>query len=113
MARCAREYPTNFDRLGQFVNLVTSCSSWKLSQNAVFCDLDDRAAVLETTRNSYYLLEGIGKFLWLMLEQGASLDDMTDAIVREFDVERDVAAKDAEEWLQSLIDAGLAIPADS
>jgi Coenzyme PQQ synthesis protein D (PqqD) len=54
-----------------------------------------------------YTLNQPGTVIWDLLDAGTSVRKMVDAICREFDVSEDAAARDIEEFLDSLQAAGL------
>jgi hypothetical protein len=57
--------------------------------------------------NFIYTLNEAGSVIWELLDTGSSVQEIRDAICREFDVSEDVAAGDIREFLDSLKSAGL------
>jgi len=55
-------------------------------------------------------LNAVGSRVWDLIDGRRTLDDIVDAIVGEFDVERPQAARDVETFLRQLIDKGLVTP---
>ena len=51
-------------------------------------------------------LNDSGAMLWKTLEKECSVDALTDALMAEYEVEREQAKADAEEFLNKLIQAG-------
>lgn len=66
-------------------------------------------AVGENTKNFHGMinLNGTGEFLWKMLEKGASEDEMTEAMLKAYNVEREEAAKGVKGFAQKLREAGV------
>ena len=56
--------------------------------------------------NGMLKLNESGVLLWRLLEQGATAEKMTDALLMAYDVSREDAAADVEEFLKKLIQAG-------
>lgn len=48
-----------------------------------------------------------GVFLWEQLCRGATFEELVDAMLDEYDVDRDTAAADVEEFIQILEGSGL------
>ena len=56
--------------------------------------------------NGMLKLNESGMMLWRFLEQGADKEKMTQALLDAYDVSLDEAARDVEEFLDKLIQAG-------
>jgi len=54
-----------------------------------------------------FSLEGIAPDIWKFLDGEHSLEDIADAIVSEYEVDRETAARDIAELADKLLDAGL------
>jgi len=54
-----------------------------------------------------YVPEGVGEFIWGRLETPQSEEELLTAILDEFDVEREEAARDLGVFLSELTDRGL------
>lgn len=48
------------------------------------------------------ILNPVGQFLWTLLEEGKTFGQLLDAVVGEFDVDTQTAARDIEEFLEQL-----------
>lgn len=66
-------------------------------------------AVGEGTKifNGMIQLNETGALLWKELEKGGELSNLVDALTKEFNVKRDVAEKDAKEFIDVLMEANL------
>jgi hypothetical protein len=58
-----------------------------------------------------YALNEVGSRVWELLDERRPIDDIAEAICREYEVSRDQAANDLGELLRSLETAGLIHPA--
>jgi len=86
---------------------VRQASLWQASPSVVFAPLDSGVALLDTSNNIYYALDGIGPFLWEHLGQGASLAGLCEAVMASFSVDEEMARTDISEWLDQMTEAGL------
>ena len=48
------------------------------------------------------ILSPVGQFLWMLLEEGKTFEQLLDAVLGEFEVEPQTAARDIEEFLEQL-----------
>ena len=77
----------------------------------MFALLSDGDGVIVNTGNAFYFgLNKTGAFLWQKLAEsgGATIADLTDALVGKFAVERSEAERDATEFIARLVEHGLA-----
>lgn len=73
--------------------------------------LDDELVVVNLKSGSYYSLDKVGAVAWREVESGASLGEVTSALLREFDGEGGVVERAAAELLQELEREELIVPA--
>lgn len=57
--------------------------------------------------NGMVNLNETGAFLWKLLEKGAEKEEMTEALLKEYDVQKEVAAADVNAFTTKLAEAGL------
>jgi len=57
--------------------------------------------------NGLMSLSESGALLWRKLEQGAEIDELVDLILSEYDIDRDTARADIEEFIAALKEKGL------
>lgn len=51
-------------------------------------------------------VNGTGAYLWELLEKEQSLEALTEALVAEYEVDRELARRDAEAFVKKLIPVG-------
>ena len=73
----------------------------------VACTVAGEVVILHLEDGVYYGLNEVGTRVWQLLEQPRRVEQIVDAIVSEFEVERDRCATDITELLQSLAERGL------
>ena len=79
----------------------------KRSDNAMARQVDDELVILDINSGRYFGLNEVGTFIWDCLEGDCSREDIVDAIVAAYDVDRIEASTDADELVGQLIDRGL------
>ena len=57
--------------------------------------------------NGLITVNEIGAFLWEMLQNDVALEDMVAGVLKEYDVEENVAKEDIQEFLNVLIEGGI------
>lgn len=65
----------------------------------------------ETTQefNGLITLSDTGKFIWEQIERVDSLEELVDAMIEEYDIDRDTAKKDAVEFIGTLMTNGFVV----
>jgi hypothetical protein len=71
------------------------------------CELDADTVILHLDSGLYYGLNEVGTTIWRLLQQPRRIHDLCDAIVAEYDVNRDTCERDLEAVLQRMREAGL------
>ncbi|MBA4417734.1 MAG: PqqD family protein [Syntrophus sp. (in: bacteria)] len=56
--------------------------------------------------NAIVALNETGRYVWTLLQEDKSIDDLADAVVSRFDVDRYQACSDVRYFLEELTDAG-------
>lgn len=86
---------------------TTKDRTWRRHETVVFAKLEKGGALLDTQRNVYYALEGIGPFLWQSIATDQSLDSLCDLVTAAYEVPAHVARADISAWLGKLESTGL------
>lgn len=77
-------------------------SEWNIPEYVVFQVLDGQAVVLNLDSGRYYGLNEVGTVFWQGLEQGQSLNQITDLLLEQYDVERAELQQDLSELVTAL-----------
>lgn len=77
------------------------------SRDQVSTALADEAVILGMTDGVYYGLDPVGARIWHMVEQPIAIAQVVDALVREYEVERDRCAADVLALVRDLAERGL------
>jgi hypothetical protein len=73
----------------------------------VSCDLEGDAAILNLKTGVYYGLDDIGASVWRMLNEPRRVDDLVDALLGEYEVDREECQRDLIALLGELAVRGL------
>jgi Coenzyme PQQ synthesis protein D (PqqD) len=79
----------------------------KPSDSVVFRELDGEAVLLNLDTGTYFGLDEVGTRIWLLIEQHGLLEPVCDAIVGEFEVDRETAERDVLNLADALERNGL------
>lgn len=84
----------------------------KISENFVLRQVADTWVVLPVGQasvdfNGMLTLNESGAILWRALEQGGDRDALADALLAEYEVDRETALADVDAFLQKLKDTGI------
>ena len=70
-------------------------------------NLGDKAVMMDLERGSYYGLNGVGARIWALLEQPASLGQICDRLVEEYEVEPDECRQAVTAFADDLLARGI------
>lgn len=77
---------------------------FKICKNVIYTELDDEAIILDHERGIYFALNEVGMTVIEDLSKGSrTVQRMLDTVLREFDVEEDMAMEDLELLLEHLL----------
>ena len=78
-----------------------------VAKEQVSCDLAGEAAILHLQSGIYYGLDEVGARIWNLIQEPRVVNDIRDALLREYDVEADRCEQDLLAMLQQLAAEGL------
>lgn len=81
----------------------------KIKEEYILQNIADKWVVIDTNARSVNFnrilsLNNSGKFLWEQLEQGATFDELVNALTESFGIDEDLARKDVEKFIRELKD---------
>lgn len=79
----------------------------KLSDQALFKELDDGAIALNLQTGKYYSMNSVGRRMWTLLAEENSLKEVRNVIVSEYDASPERVDEDLKELIAGLETAGL------
>ena len=68
----------------------------------ISADLGDEAVILGVRTGSYYGLDQVGLVIWNLLQTPRAVSDIRDAVLEEYEVEREVCEQDLLAFLNDL-----------
>jgi len=69
--------------------------------------LADEALVVNFQSSFFYNLNPVGTFIWERCDGSRDLGQISQAVVAEFEVNQEEAARDCREFVESLVEQGL------
>lgn len=82
-------------------------SPYKIPENVLFQEVDGEAVLLSLDQGFYYGLDELGTRIWKLIDEGLEMEQVVDAVVKEYNVERDQAREDIDKFLGELEETGL------
>jgi len=83
-----------------------------VSKDYVYCKVEDEMVLLGMEDGIYYGLNPVGAFIWEQIKEPKTIDDIRDAILKEYDVEKVECETDLMKLLQELTEKGIVIVQD-
>jgi hypothetical protein len=84
---------------------------YKAIAEALVATLSDGAVLLNLQTKRYYSLNETGTRIWEMVQQTADEEEIVAALLREYEVEEQMARAEVRRILDELIEAQLIVPA--
>lgn len=78
------------------------------TQEAVACEFGDGLALLNLKSNTYYSLNGVGAFVWELIQEPKSIADIRGAVLERYNVDAERCKADVDALLKGLAENGLA-----
>ncbi len=91
---------------------ITLDSIVRVAPDQISCELEGEAAILNLKTGAYYGLNPVGATIWGLIERPIAVRGVLEAILEQFDVDRDVCERDLIDLLRELDERGLIEVAD-
>lgn len=78
-----------------------------VSKDYVYCNVEDEMVLLGLEDGIYYGLNPVGAFIWEQIKEPKTVDEVRDAILEEYDVEKGECEEDLIELLRELAGKGI------
>jgi len=78
-----------------------------VNKDYVYCNVEDEMVLLGMEDGIYYGLNPVGAFIWEQIKEPKTIDEVRDAILAEYDVEKGECKRDLMELLEELAEKGL------
>lgn len=76
--------------------------SIRAAPGCIPCAFGDGIAIFDTNSNSYFSMNAVGEFVWSMLDQPVSLDDLVDRVAERYGIGRDLCEGDIRRLVEDL-----------
>jgi hypothetical protein len=78
-----------------------------VNNDYVYCKVEDEMVLLGMEDGIYYGLNPVGAFIWEQIKEPKTIDQIRDAILDEYDVEKGECERDLLELLKELTEKGM------
>jgi hypothetical protein len=78
------------------------------TKDAVVCEFGNGLALLNLQSNVYYSLNGVGAFIWNLIQRPTPIADIRSAVLARYNVDPERCKADVDALLKGLADNGLA-----
>lgn len=78
------------------------------TKDAVACEFGEGLALLNLKSNIYYSLNGVGAFIWELIQKPKPIADIRSAVLARYNVDPERCRADVDALLQGLAENGLA-----
>jgi hypothetical protein len=73
--------------------------------------IDGEAVLINLSNGTYYSMDRSGGFIWALIAEGRSVDEIVDGVVSSYDVDRGRAMADVQRLITELASEKLVMPA--
>ncbi len=77
------------------------------SKDYVYCNVEDEMVLLGMEDGIYYGLNPVGAFIWEQIKEPKTIDEIRDAVLSEYEVNKSECEGDLYELLRELVEKGL------
>ena len=86
---------------------ISLADSFRISEDAVFRELDGEAVILDLERGTYFGLNESGTRIWNLIQQHGSLEGVLEVLGQEYDAVPDTLKDDLLQLVRQLHQKGL------
>ena len=102
--------PTSFD---ETMMKIEGDRTFAVSEDVLFQEVSGETVLLDLNSESYFGLDEVGTRIWVLLNEGKSVGQVTDTLLGEFEVKRATLESDLAALLDELLEKGLIEVLDS
>jgi len=77
-------------------------SSYNLSEDVTWRDVDEEMIVLHLPTGKYYTFNNTGHLVWQQLAEGKDTSEITSQIMDKYEVDRETASRDVTVFINGL-----------
>jgi hypothetical protein len=79
-------------------------STVTVTKEAIHCSVEEEIVILSFKDGIYYGLNPVGAFIWDIIQKPTRVEEIRDAILKEFDVDEEVCMEDLKDIIRELLD---------
>jgi len=88
-------------------NILFNNDTFTIDPNLSWRDVGEDLVALNTSSGEYFTFNKTGRIIWLAIAEGDTLDELTQKIVTEYNVDQKKTLSDVTKFLTMLIEGGL------
>lgn len=93
---------------------VKECRSMKVDKEFVLREIAGDYIIIPTGKtvlefNGLITVNEVGMFIWNMLQNEVTFEEIVQGILKEYDVEEEIAREDIQEFLEKLVKADILV----
>lgn len=92
---------------------MNSLTTFSIPSEVMCRSIGDEIVILDLAQGTYYGLNNVGSRIWALMVDGRTVEDISMALVTEYEVTSDDAERDLRELAGNLIAKGLVSLIDS
>lgn len=82
---------------------MSSKAVYRRNTDILSANVDDDLVMMSIQAGNYYNIGGVGTFIWELLAEPRSMDELVDGVTAAYEVERERCAADIDAFVQELI----------
>lgn len=86
---------------------MLGAQSIRCADHVAFCDMADEVVLLDAKAGLYFGLNAVGATVWQRLQRPATLAELVDVVIAEYDVDHERAGQDVAVLVKELLDRDL------
>ncbi|MFO8054503.1 MAG: PqqD family protein [Bacteroidales bacterium] len=77
---------------------------YQVAPEVISGNISEEAVLMSIESGAYYALDSVASRIWTLLSQEpASVDELTEMLLREYDVDEPTCRKDVEEFIRDML----------
>lgn len=92
---------------------VSNGKRWKVKPEILYSKINEETVLMSIEAGFYYSLDSVGSQIWeLLTKQSASIEELSDRLINEYEVDKETCLKDVQEFIDELASKKLIIPVE-
>lgn len=91
------------------IAFTLNCEQYIPSTKLTWREVHGELVAIDANSGEYHIFNPIGKLIWLSIDEGHAVSDILDKIEMEYNVKKEIAISDLNDFVVELCDRGLLI----